>query len=83
MKEILTLIKQLELEGYEFEADEGSLALLIRKILKHEDSPFKIEGYHVSMRRERAASVCQSSVKVLVDGPWASVVFQVNTPVVG
>src|SRR6185369_4508442 len=54
LKDILTRIKQLEHEGYEFEAAEGSLALVIRKILKHEEPPFKIEGYHVSMRRDRA-----------------------------
>jgi len=39
----------MEHEGYEFEAAEGSLALVIRKILKHQEPPFKIEGYHVSM----------------------------------
>jgi len=35
---------------------------------QHQEPPFKIEGYHVSMRRDRAASVCQASVKVQVDG---------------
>src|SRR5947207_2229022 len=68
LKEILARIKKLEHEGYEFEAAEGSLALVIRKILKHQEPPFKIEGYHVSMRRDRATSVCQASVKGQVDG---------------
>src|SRR6266700_2148243 len=63
LKEILTRIKQLEHEGYEFEAAEGSLALVIRKILMHEEPPFKIEGYHVSMRHDSTASVCEASVK--------------------
>ena len=57
LKEILARIKKMEHEGYEFEAAEGSLALLIRKILKHQEPPFKIEGYHVSMRRDRANSM--------------------------
>ena len=48
LKEILSRIKKLEHEGYEFEAAEGTLGLLIRKILKHEEPPFVIEGYHVS-----------------------------------
>jgi len=33
--------QKMEHEGYEFEAAEGSLALLIRKILKHQEPPFK------------------------------------------
>src|SRR5437016_8211547 len=68
LKEILARIKKLEHEGYEFEAAEGSLALVIRKILKHQEPPFKIEGYHVSTRHDTIASVCEASVKVKVDG---------------
>src|SRR5882762_8464845 len=68
LKEILARIKKLEHEGYEFEAAEGSLALVIRKILKHQKPPFKIEGYHVSTRHDTTASVCEASIKVQVDG---------------
>src|SRR5437660_5773888 len=68
LREILARIKKLEHEGYEFEAAEGSLALVIRKILKHQEPPFKIEGYHVSTRHDTIASVCEASVKVQVDG---------------
>jgi 2-isopropylmalate synthase len=71
----------MEHEGYEFEAAEGSLALLIRKILKHQEPPFKIEGYHVSMRRDRAASVCQASVKVQVDGVTEHTIAEGDGPV--
>ncbi|MGA2866344.1 MAG: citramalate synthase [Verrucomicrobiota bacterium] len=72
LKDILLRIKKLEHEGYEFEAAEGTLALLIRKLLKHQPPPFSIEGYHVSIRRDRsssasaASSACEASVKVLV-----------------
>src|SRR2546426_2468078 len=52
LKAILTRIKELEHQGYEFEAAEGSLALLIRKILKHQDPPFVVDAYHISMRRD-------------------------------
>ena len=81
LKEILGRIKKLEHEGYEFEAAEGSLALLIRKILKHENPPFTIEGYHVSMRRDRATSVCQANVKVLVDGEIEHTIAEGDGPV--
>ncbi len=69
-------VKRLEGLGYEYEAAEGSLALLIRRILQHQPPPFKIESYHVSIRRDhpkRARAdgsdnifVCQASVKVQV-----------------
>jgi 2-isopropylmalate synthase len=81
LKDILNRIKKLEHEGFEFEAAEGSLALLIRKILKHQEPPFHIEGYHVSIRRDRAISVCQASVKVQVDGVVEHTIAEGDGPV--
>src|SRR5437867_4912372 len=81
LREILARIKKLEHEGYEFEAAEGSLALLIRKILKHQEPPFHIESYHVSMRRDRAISVCQASIKVQVDGVTEHTIAEGDGPV--
>ena len=81
LKEILNRIKKLEHEGYEFEAAEGSLALVIRKLLKHEAPPFQIEGYHVSIRRDRSIMVCQASVKVLVDGETEHTIAEGDGPV--
>ena len=42
LKSILSRVKEMEHAGYEFEAAEGSLALLIRKTFKHEHAPFKV-----------------------------------------
>jgi len=81
LREILSRIKKLEHEGYEFEAAEGSLALVIRKILKHQEAPFKIEGFHVSIRRDRSIAVCQASVKVLVDGVTEHTIAEGDGPV--
>jgi 2-isopropylmalate synthase len=74
-------VKRLEGQGYEYEAAEGSLALLIRKLLKHQEPPFKIEGYHVSNRRDKSISVCQASVKVLVDGVTEHTIAEGDGPV--
>jgi 2-isopropylmalate synthase len=74
-------VKRQENLGYEYEAAEGSLALLIRRILKHQEPPFKIEGYHVSIRRDRAISVCQASVKVLVDAETEHTIAEGDGPV--
>lgn len=81
LKPILQRIKELEHEGYEFEAAEGSLYLLIKKILKHQDPPFTVEGYHVSMRRDGPISVCQATVKVMVKEKIAHTVAEGDGPV--
>jgi 2-isopropylmalate synthase len=81
LKDILTQIKRLEHEGYEFEAAEGSLALIIRRALRHEERPFRIESYHVSMRSAGKDSVCEATVKVHVDGETGHTVAEGDGPV--
>jgi 2-isopropylmalate synthase len=44
LRRILTRVKELEHAGYEFEAAEASLALLIRKTPQQEESPFKVDA---------------------------------------
>ncbi len=66
LKAILNRVKELENQGYEYEAAEGSLALLIGKTLKHREPPFRVETYHVSMRRDSRESVCEATVRVRV-----------------
>jgi len=66
LKEILARIKDLEHKGYEFEAAEGSLALLIRNVIEKRELPFEVIAYHVSMRRDSQAAVCEATVKVRV-----------------
>jgi len=66
LKTILNRVKELENAGYEYEAAEGSLALLIGKTLKHREPPFTVETYHVSMRRDAKESICEATVRVRV-----------------
>jgi 2-isopropylmalate synthase len=81
LKTILARIKELESTGYEFEAAEGSLALIIRKALKQEESPFKVDAYHVSMRRDGSDSVCEATIKVRVGEKRAHTVAEGDGPV--
>jgi 2-isopropylmalate synthase len=81
LKAILARVKELEHEGYEFAAAEASLALLIRKTLRHEDSPFRVDGYHVSMRRESSKSICEATIKVRVGEKRAHTVSEGDGPV--
>ena len=88
LKSILTRIKELEHAGYEFEAAEGSLALLIRRRLRNETSPFVVEGYHVSMRHDakvqkgtEGKSICEATVKVRVGDEVSHCVAEGDGPV--
>ncbi|MCU0784967.1 MAG: citramalate synthase [Verrucomicrobia bacterium] len=67
LKDILATVKQREHAGYEYEAAEASIALLIRGILDHNpELRFTVETYHVSMRRDAKESVCEATVRVRV-----------------
>ena len=81
LKAILNRIKELEHEGYEFEAAEASLALLISKILKQQAAPFFVDAYHVSMRRDGQSSICEATVKVRVGAQGAHTVAEGDGPV--
>jgi len=81
LKTVLARIKELESSGYEFEAAEGSLALLIRKALRHQEPAFKVEAYHVSMRGNGDSSVCEATVKVRVANKLAHTVAEGDGPV--
>ncbi len=66
VKTITASVKELEGQGYEYEAAEGSLALLIDKTLKPRALSFTVETYHVSMRRDTKESICEATVRVRV-----------------
>ncbi len=78
---ILSRIKELENQGFEYEAAEASLALLIQKQLEHRELPFTVEGYHVSMRGNGSSSVCEATVKVRVEDKFAHTVAEGDGPV--
>ena len=81
LREMLARIKELEHQGYEFEAADGSLALLIRQALAERIRPFVVEAYHVSLRREADTSVCEATVKVRVGKELAHTVADGDGPV--
>ncbi len=67
LRQILDTIKQREHEGFEYEAAEASMALIIRDILDHNPAlMFNVEKYYVSMRRDAKQSVCEATVRVRV-----------------
>ena len=66
-RQITTRIKEQENKGYEYEAAEASLALLIQTVLDHRPAPpFAVETYHVSMRGDAKNTLCEATIKVKV-----------------
>ncbi len=69
-KSILKRVKELENEGYAFEAAGGTLELLIRRELGDLSKPFELNEYHTSFRKYRDghSPVCEATVKLSVNG---------------
>lgn len=67
-KSILSRVKELENDGYSFEAAGGSLELLILKELGRYEKPFELKEFHTSYRlyRDGHQPVCEATVKIFV-----------------
>jgi 2-isopropylmalate synthase len=67
---ILRRVKELENEGYSYEAAGGSLEILIRRELGIYQKNFDITEYHSSFRQYRDGHppVCEATVKLSVNG---------------
>jgi 2-isopropylmalate synthase len=80
---ILTELKRLESEGYEFEAAEGSFDLLVRKALRLYHQLFDLREYHCSYRRSGHGtwSTCEATVKLVVGDSPAYTVAEGDGPV--
>jgi len=68
-REILLQIKNLEQQGYAFEAAGASLELIIRRETKRYRSPFKLLEYRCGFRHfeDNHDPVCEATVKLLVN----------------
>jgi 2-isopropylmalate synthase len=64
-KEFLEKLKRLESEGFQFEAAEASLELLIRKLKGEQRSPFTLEGFRVFADVTGSSMISEASVRVL------------------
>ena len=83
--EILTEIKRRESLGYEFEAADGSLDLLIRKVLQHHQPLFELLEYHCTFRRSGSdadeGDTCEATIKLLINGERVYTVDEGDGPV--
>jgi len=71
VSQILRRIKDQEALGYEYEAADGSLDLLIRRTLGDRQPFFELLEYHCTFRRSAASqscSTCEATVKLRING---------------
>jgi len=67
-KKIVNEIKILEDKGYQFEAAEGSLELLIRKAANQFKDPFTLEYLRVTIEKDKTGtSTSQATIKISVE----------------
>ncbi len=68
-KKILSLLKKLEAEGYQFEGAEGSFALLMKKKLSDFHPFFELKGFRVIVEKDYLGRLhSEATIKVKVKG---------------
>jgi 2-isopropylmalate synthase len=82
VKALIEQLKDLEFRGYEFEAADASLRLLIARTLGKVREFFSVEGYRVIVERGAAGQlVSEATVKLRVNGELRHTVAECAGPV--
>ena len=82
LKKVLAIIKELESEGYEFEAAEGSFKLLVEKAMERHSPFFDLEGFRVSVeKRKDGQLISEATIKVKVGGAFEHTAAEGDGPV--
>ena len=68
MAALIEQLKELEFKGYEFEAADASLKLLIARATGQAKTFFVVEGYRVIVERHNRELVSEATVKLIVNG---------------
>ena len=79
---IVNAIKKMEDEGYQFDAAEGSLSLLIKKATGEFRDPFVLESFQViNSKTADRPSQCQATVKISVGAEEELTAAEGNGPI--
>jgi len=81
IKPLMEQLKELEYNGYEFEAADASLKLLIARALGQRQSYFEVEGYRVIVERHQNELFAEATVKVHAGGKSYYTVAECTGPV--
>jgi 2-isopropylmalate synthase len=81
-RSILEKMKELEAEGFQFEAAEASLELFIRRLKNQQTAPFKVEGFRLFMDVSTRNTISEASIRVVdSDGTVEHTAADGNGPV--
>lgn len=82
-RSVIEQVKDLEYRGYEFEAADGSLQLLLAKCLAQHRDHFEFEGYRVIVERRASENsiVSEATVKLRIDGKPVHTVAECSGPI--
>lgn len=81
-RRIVEKIKALEHEGYTFEAADGSLSLLMKKVVGEFEEPFTLECYRVINEKTRELpSLAQALIKISVGADEEITAAEGNGPI--
>jgi len=81
-EKIVAEIKKLEDQGYQFDAAEGSLELLIRKVTGQFEEPFKLESFRVIIEKNRSGpSTAQATIRISVGEDYEITAAEGDGPV--
>ena len=83
VKKVLQAIQDLENEGYQFEAAEGSFALLVKRVTGRFKPHFQLDKFSVRVDRRVAdkAPITEATVKLVVDGKTEHTASEGDGPV--
>jgi 2-isopropylmalate synthase len=81
-RKILTLIQEMENDGYQFETAEGSFDILVKKAMGTYQPAFELIKYHIDVERDtKGRLVTEATVKLSVNGLVEHVVSEGDGPV--
>ncbi|HZP60034.1 MAG TPA: citramalate synthase [Opitutaceae bacterium] len=81
LKGLIEELKELEFRGYEFEAADASLKLLVAKHLGQRRPFYEIEGYRVIIERHRGELTAEATVRVKIGEKVLHTVAECTGPV--
>ena len=83
LKDFLVRLKELEFNGYEYEAADASFKLLLARFLKGRPPDFELIGYRTTVSHQVAMDrvVSEATVQVKVHGEIHHTVCEANGPV--
>lgn len=80
--EIVQKLKELENDGYQYEAAEASFELLVRRMTKHYKEYFKLEGFRVIIEKDGSGNYrSEATIRLNVNGQKEHSACEGNGPV--